>query len=402
MTVAASRIARPQAAVPTSYNARQVATCYGYPLSKFTGKGYTCGIIELGGGFGQADLAAYFGGLGVAVPSVTAVSVDGGTNTSDGVNGADGEVLLDIEVAGSVAPGATFRVYFAPNTDAGFLHAIEAATADRCAVISISWGGPENSWSTATLDAMDAAILDARKKGTVVFCAAGDNGSSDGTSGSVVDFPASSPNAIGCGGTRLVLDGSGARSSEVVWDDNPTSSATGGGVSAHFPGRQVPDIAGNADPQTGYQVTVDGQQLVFGGTSAVAPLYAGLVLLLSETLGAPLGTRVDLLNTLLTNLGVCFDVTSGNNGAYRAGPGRDDTTGLGVVDGGRLLTVLTDGIPDPAPIGSTPPTPVTASAADTLLWTSNAKAWVTTGKWFPPNEQLREALITWAKTTGLS
>jgi kumamolisin len=365
--LARSHIRRPLAAT-ASLAARQVAQAYNYPLT-LTGKGYTCGIIELGGGFGGADLPAYFGGLGLPTPHVTSVDVDGGVNKPDGPKGADGEVLLDIEVAGSIAPGAAFRVYFAANTDASFLAAIEQAVKDGCTVVSISWGGPESSWAAASLTSFDAAFLAARKAGCVVFVAAGDSGSHDGTSKPSVDFPASSPNVIGCGGTRLTLNGT-ARASEVTWDDSDTTSATGGGISKHFPGRQVPDVAGNADPDTGYQVRVDGSSYVIGGTSAVAPLYAGLALLLSEGIGAPIGTKVDFLNTLLTNPGVCFDVTSGDNGAYRAGPGRDDVTGLGVLDGGKLLAVLTDGIPDPAPLGSTPvtpaptpvPTPVPSSA----------------------------------------
>jgi kumamolisin len=371
-----------------NYNPRQVAKAYDYPL-QYTGKGYTCGIIELGGGFGNSDLSSYFTSLGLPVPAVNAIPVAGGTNTSDGPNGADGEVLLDIEVAGAIAPGATFNVYFAPNTDAGFLAAIDQAIADGVAVISISWGGPEDSWDPATIKNFDAAFAKARQAGIVVFAASGDSGSSDGEAGRHVDFPASSPNVIGCGGTRLIVNPDGTRRSEVVWDDS-SRSATGGGVSSVFPGRQVPDVAGNADPQTGYKVLVDGQTYVIGGTSAVAPLYAGLVLLLSEAIGHPLGKVADFSNLLLTNLGVCFDVTSGNNGAYRAGPGRDDVTGLGVVDGGKLLAVLQSGGqlpapvpgPTPAPVPTPSPTPVPvpppvttpADDADKTLW-SVVKNW---------------------------
>lgn len=347
---AASRTRRPRAAA-VAYSPLQVAQAYNYPAG-FTGKGFTCGLIELGGGFGQADIAAYFGALGVPAPSVQAVSVAGGQNKSDGPNGADGEVLLDIEVAAAIAPGALFRVYFAPNTDSGFLAAIKQAVADGCQVISISWGGPESSWSASTLDEFDAVFAAARAAGVIVFAAAGDSGSADGTSRSSVDFPASSPNVIGCGGTRLTVNTDGSRASEVTWDDNASTSATGGGVSAHFPGRDVPDVAGNADPATGYRVLVDGQSIVIGGTSAVAPLYAGLALRLKEaTKGAPF----DFLKAVTANPTVCYDVTVGNNGAFRAGPGRDETTGFGVVDGAKLLGVL---LAQPAP--PVPPAPVPA------------------------------------------
>lgn len=340
-----------------SYNPRQVAAAYNYPLDK-TGKGFVCGIIELGGGFTQTDVHTYFTQRNLPVPSVTAVSVDGAPNKPSGPRGADGEVLLDIEVAAAVAPGAEYRVYFAPNTNVGFYDAIAQAVRDGVNVISISWGGPESSWNPRVMHKFDALFAEARKAGIVVFAAAGDRGADDGTSAPVADFPASSPNVIACGGTRLLVNADGTRASEVVWDDNDTTSATGGGVSRVFPGRQVPDVAGNADPATGYQVLVDGYSTTVGGTSAVAPLYSGLMLLLSEALGKPVGQAADVMKTLLANPEVCFDVTSGDNGAYRAGPGRDKTTGLGVVDGGKLLAVLQGSAPTPTPAPQPTPAPV--------------------------------------------
>lgn len=348
-------IRRPRAGVDRSFTARDVAKAYNYPIDRFTGKGYTCGIIELGGGFSQSDLVSYFGALKLPVPTVTSVLVDGARNASDGPNGADGEVLLDIEVAAAVAPGASYRVYFAPNTDQGFLDAIKRACSE-CDVVSISWGGPESSWSASTMDAYEVVFAAARKAGVIVLVASGDSGSDDGTSTPTVDFPASSPSVVGCGGTKLDVDATGARSSEVVWDDDDRQSATGGGVSRHFPGRQVPDVAGNAAPSTGYEVHVDGQNFVIGGTSAVAPLYAGLVLLLSEAIGGRLGSKIDFLNTVVTHPTICYDVTVGDNGAYRAGPGRDETTGFGVVDGGLLLDLLTEA-PAPTPTPEPTPTP---------------------------------------------
>src|SRR3954453_162840 len=320
-----SHIRRPHAA-GSSFNPLEVARAYNYPAP--TGKGRTGAIIELGGGFGPSDLKSYFASLNLPVPVVNAKLVAGGTNTSDGPNGADGEVLLDIEIAGAIAPGATLNVYFAPNTDAGFIAAINAAIADKVDAISISWGGPESSWNSSAISGMEKAFAAAKAAGIVVFAASGDTGSSDGSPGNNVDYPASSPNVVGCGGTRLTVDASGARASEVTWNDNPTSSATGGGVSKLFPGRDVPDVAGNADPQTGYEVLVDGQSAVFGGTSAVAPLYLGLYLRLMELTGTPF----DFVSVVAGNATVCFGVTSGNNGAFRPGPGRDEATGFGVVD----------------------------------------------------------------------
>jgi kumamolisin len=352
-------IRRPHA-VSAALTVAEVAGAYDYPV-RFVGKGITVGIIELGGGYSQP----YFDALGW---HVAAISVNGGKNAQDGPNGADAEVQLDIEVVGSLAPAAQINVYFAPNTEAGFLAAVKLARA-QCDVISISWGQAENQWSLSAVKAMSVEFQAARASGVTVFAAAGDSGSNDSTSAPVTDYPASDPNVVGCGGTRLTLNPDGSRASEVVWDDNDTTSATGGGVSKVFPGRDVPDVAGNADPQTGYQVTIDGGRYVIGGTSAVAPLYAGQTAATLEALG---DVRFDYMNTVVSNPSICYDVTAGDNGAFRAGPGRDQTTGFGVVDGGRLLAVLQAGTTPPSP-----PDPGPTAAADAGLVTA-FEAWETT------------------------
>ncbi|HEY3714618.1 MAG TPA: S53 family peptidase, partial [Jatrophihabitantaceae bacterium] len=305
------RIADPSA-VTTSYTPVQLATIYKMPAGT-DGTGQTIGIIELGGGFGQSDLDTYFRGLGIPTPQVTAVGVDGASNQpGQDPSGADGEVLLDIDVAGAIAPKASIVVYFAPNSDAGFVDAIStAAHADPTpAAISISWGQSEDDWTAQARTAMDSVFADAVQLGIVVTAAAGDNGSTDGaTDGSDhCDFPASSPNVLGCGGTRVTVGSGGTTlTGETVWNDGAQGGAGGGGISALFPvpayqqgidlppsanagagpGRGVPDVAGNADPQSGYQVLVDGQSLVIGGTSAVAPLWAGLIARLNANLGTP-------------------------------------------------------------------------------------------------------------------
>lgn len=349
-----SHIRRPHTASPQSLTPRQVAAAYHYPIDRATGKGYVGGIIELGGGYDALQVKNYFTNNGLPAPTFIPVAVGSGRNKSDGPNGADGEVQLDMIVAGAIATGATFRVYFAPNTDAGFLAALKQATTE-CDGVSISWGSAETDWAASTMDAFETVIAAARAKGVPVFVAAGDSGSTDSTKSNVTDFPASSPSAIGCGGTRLVLDASGARATETVWDDSDTTSATGGGVSKHFPGRDVPDIAGNADPDSGYEIMIDGQAAVIGGTSAVAPLMLGLHALLWELNG---GKPFDFLNLVVTNPTACFDVTAGDNGGYRAGPGRDETTGYGVPDGGLLAAALLGTVAPPAPPTPTlPPAP---------------------------------------------
>ena len=305
------RAARPEASA-VSYTPLQLAAAYDLPAGDGTGQ--TIAIIELGGGFGQSDLDTYFGGLGLATPSVTAVGVDGAANVAgQDPNGADGEVLLDIEVAGAIAPAARQLVYFAPNTDAGFLDAVTQAAHATPAptAMSISWGQSEDQWSAQARTAMDSAFADAALLGVTVTAAAGDNGSADNQSGRRphADFPAASPHVLGCGGTSLHLAADGTVAGETVWNDGGQGGATGGGVSDAFPvpdwqahagvpprhgaggkpGRGVPDVAAVADPQTGYQVVVDGQASVIGGTSAVAPLWAGLVCRLAQATGAPLG-----------------------------------------------------------------------------------------------------------------
>ncbi len=348
----------PTPAQASSFNPPQVAQLYGFP-SGVNGAGQTIGIIELGGGYNASDLSAYFSGLGIAEPKVTAVSVDGGTNSPGNPNGADGEVALDIEVAGSIAPGANIAVYFTTNTSQGFLDALTTALHDTNngppSVISISWGSEESNYTAQSLTAFDEACQSAAALGITITVASGDNGSTDGGTGNNVDFPASSPHVLGCGGTELIASGT-TISEEVVWNDQPQGGASGGGVSAVFPlptwqtnanvpaaptsagGRGVPDVAGDASPETGYNVSFDGQNEVVGGTSAVAPLWAALIALLNQQRGSNLG----FINpTIYASAENGFnDITQGNNGAWSAGPGWDPCTGLGSPNGAQLATIL--------------------------------------------------------------
>jgi len=342
-------------ATEVSYTPPQIAKLYDFPAS-VNGTGQCIALIELGGGTRPADIDTYFSGLGTAPPKVVTVSVDNAANTPTTADGPDGEVMLDVEVAGAVAPGARIAVYFAPNTDAGFLDAVSTAIHDQTNnpnVISISWGGPESSWTGQTMKAFEQLFSDAASLGVTICIAAGDNGSTDGVSDGKqhVDFPASAPHALACGGTSLTVNSNGSLN-EVVWNDGP-NSATGGGFSTNFPvpdyqsklphkpsGRGVPDVAGNADPNTGYVVRVDGQQMVIGGTSAVAPLWAGLIALLNQQLGKPVGYLNPLLYGSLVGASVTHDIVSGNNGAEKAGRGWDACTGWGSPIGAKLLQAL--------------------------------------------------------------
>ncbi len=330
----------------------EVAKAYGFP-SDTNGKGQCIAIIELGGGYRPTDLARYFKSLGLKnEPKLTAIGVDGGHNQPTGnPNSADGEVMLDIEVAGAIASGASIAVYFAPNTDAGFLNAITTAAHDKNnkpSVISISWGSAESNWTKQALESFNDAIAAAAAMGVTVCVAVGDNGASDGISGGLhVDFPASSPYALACGGTKLTLKGS--KIDDVVWNDGANGGATGGGYSSYFEipqyqnnvvsgtMRGVPDLAGDADPDSGYQVLVDGQSTVIGGTSAVAPLMASLLACINEKLGSSVG----FINPTIYQSSSAFrDVTQGNNNGQTAAVGWDACTGMGVPIGTQLEQAL--------------------------------------------------------------
>ena len=342
-----------------SFTPKRVAELYDFP-NRLSGHGQRIAIIELGGGFRRAELRRYFARLGIEMPKITAVSVDGGRNSPGVDSEADHEVIGDIEVIGAVAPGAEMLVYFAPLSDRGFVDALTTAVFDprEPSVISISWGDAELNWTDQARLAMDDAFRAAALLGITVCAATGDAGWTDGVTGrhAHVDYPASSPHVLACGGTRLEVQDGGI--TESVWN-NHNGNATGGGVSAIYElpawqkharvprsrarggrGRGVPDVAGNADPETGYVIGSGGSDLVWGGTSAVAPLWAGLIACLNEGLG----TRVGYLNPLLyESVGpVAFsDVSRGGNGAYRARrAGWDACTGHGTPRGGALLGAL--------------------------------------------------------------
>ena len=376
---------RPRNASDGSFTSPQVAALYDFPTG-LDGSGQCIALIELndiddqtgkvtGTGYAADDLDAYFLKLKIKnPPTVLPIGVDGGVNMPGPDPDADGEVTLDIEVAGAVAPGAKIVVYFAPNTDQGFIDAVSAAMHDNVnkpSVISISWGGPEDYATKQFLDGLNQACQDAAALGVTICCAAGDDGSADMSPDQWdkqphADFPSSSPFTLACGGTKLLGDGS-TIASEVVWNEGTQAGAGGGGVSNIFArpdyqskakvpispkrkkGRGVPDVAGNADPETGYQLILAGKSAVIGGTSAVAPLWAGLIALINQRLMTKSGNPAGFLNPLLygTASASLRDVTDGNNdmtgtlrGRYKAGPGWDACTGLGTPDGKKLLAVL--------------------------------------------------------------
>ncbi len=348
------------AATGQAYRPGEVAQAYNFPQG-FDGRGQCVALLEFGGGYLESDLTTYFASLGVAQPKVTSVSVDGGVN-APGTDGATSEVELDIELVGALAPGAQIAVYFAPGSDQGFLDALTTAVHDtvrRPSVVSISWGFPEDAFTQQFIDAFDSTCQDAAALGVSVLAASGDSGARDDPQSTalVVDFPAACPHALGCGGTRLTVSPSNPPQ-ETVWNDLAVGEgASGGGVSELVPlpgyqaqsavpkapngfsGRGVPDVAGDADPETGYRVFVHGRETVIGGTSAVAPLWAALLARINEALGIPVGYPNPVLYSAKA-LPTFRDVTVGNNGGYAAGPGWDPCTGLGTPNGNALLASL--------------------------------------------------------------
>jgi kumamolisin len=330
-----------QAPEATPWTLPDLCAAYNWP-SQLAGGGVIA-VVELGGGWVQSDMNSFFQSIDQPTPSITDVSVDGTQNTPNqggSAGDADYEVALDIQVAGgsyylATGQAATIRVYW--SQDIGT--AVQAAANDGCDVCSISWGADEADWGNTAAEQMESIAEAATAAGMIVFAASGDNDSSDGgQTPANVDCPSSCPHVVGCGGTTKTS------TEEIVWNNNPgqtDGSGTGGGYSTIFPvqswqigapvppsgtpygtGRMIPDVSANADPNTGYEIYVHSAPTVVGGTSAVAPLYAGLF--------ASFGTKLGFVTpTLWENQGDFNDITVGNNGYYNAGPGPDPCSGIG-------------------------------------------------------------------------
>jgi kumamolisin len=328
----------------TAFKVRDLCTAYHFPTG-LPGGG-VIGILELGGGYTQADLDMFSQRNGLPQIHATDVSVNGGQNTPGG--DADGEVLLDIQVAAAAYFFCTgqlpvIKMFFAPNDDSSFTAVMNSAVAAGCDVLSISWGKDEVAWDPNVARQVETAAQATTESGCVVFAASGDNSSSDGAPGANVDMPSSCPHIIGCGGTKKTAF------TEVVWGDGtPNGNGTGGGYSVLFPpqdwqvgappspgqpGRMVPDVAGDADPNTGYLVVINGQEVEVGGTSAVAPLYSGLFAAFGQKLGF-------VTPKLWQNPGAFVDITEGSNGSFNAAAGPDPCTGLGAPNGAALAALF--------------------------------------------------------------
>jgi kumamolisin len=372
------------------WTVQELAHAYGFPANRSAAK-QSIGLIELGGGYHTEDLRKFFSALGMPMPKIRCVSVDGVQNSPasadqikqflDVVEGKRKlsdvpaevlaaaqcavEVTMDIELAAALAPGAEIVVYMASNTEQGIYNAVSKAIGGKekppCA-LSISWGEPEIGISEAYLHSVDEVMRDAAMLGVTVCASAGDagamNGSPDGKP--AVNFPASSPHVLSCGGSSVHRSDS-KNVHESVWNCaiHGIHGATGGGVSRKFDppgwqkdhavplgptgkeGRGVPDVAGPADPHCGCAILVGGESCSSAGTSAVAPIWAALVACINTELNARCGFITPLLYQLSKgSANPMREITRGNNGFYEAGAGWDACTGLGSPSGERLIEAL--------------------------------------------------------------
>ncbi|MGF6806705.1 kumamolisin [Paraburkholderia sp. Clong3] len=392
---------------PKWYLPEQFGAHYHFPSGD--GSGQTVGILEFGGGYFPSDLTKFCAKAEVTAPQVTTISTDG--TSSESKDGAEGEVMLDIEVVAGLCPRASIVVYFAAWTEQGMIGALDAAMQDKTnnpGVLSISWGAPEGSdiWSDQAMSQINETLKEAAYLGITVCVAAGDDGSSDALADghAHADFPSSSPYVLSVGGTTIVdLEGTKA---DVVWMEGDglradSGGSTGGAVSDVFQrpdwqssitiqsvnpgamtGRCIPDVAANADwVASPYLLVVDNHAEPNGGTSAASPLWAALIALMNGQLEG--GKRVGYLTPLLYQVAAgaavgqtvgavgCTDVTSGNNntasvGGYSAGPGYDAVSGWGTPDGQALLDAIKATLSSSTPAASagasaSPASPVATS-----------------------------------------
>jgi kumamolisin len=365
---------------PNTYLPTQLGELYNFP-AQTDGSGQTVAILAFNdprahGGYNLQALQTYFTKvLNQNSPAITDVVILGPGNDpgDDGATGeqrgdSSGEIMLDMQVVGGLAPAAQIVMYFTEFTEQGWTDAINSIVTDTVnhpTVVSCSYGNPEDvngsAWTQMAIRRVDQAFAAAAAKGITICCASGDDGSRDQAADrrAHADFPASSPHVLGVGGTRLEATAT-TITEETVWDDGP-GSATGGGISRLFPlptwqsaagvppsanpphnsGRGVPDVSADADPQTGVIIIkLNGTSLtVIGGTSAAAPQWAALIARINQELGAPIGFLNPLLYTKI-GAGVLRDITSGSNGAYQAGAGWDANTGWGSPGGTALLEAL--------------------------------------------------------------
>lgn len=356
----------PETAIPQR-DLELITERYRFPKG-LSGKGECIGILAFGGAISASDLTRYFEQIGHA-PDLRFEIL--GTSDKPNQNSRhDVEVALDIQLAGGLAPGARIVTYFAHGNEKGWVDALDWAIHDRKnqpSILSISWGAAEDFWQPATLHALNELFCEAVHLGITICAASGDDGCAQDSDGFCrVNFPASSPFVLACGGTSTE-----ASHREVVWNVR-NQGASGGGISdvlprpgwqnplpalsspmprrrnPNFQGRLVPDVSSLASQ--GYAVYVGGRyQNRIGGTSVVTPLWSALIARLNEGLRRrglpPIGHFHPRLYQDRSIQQAFQSVTSGHNDpfsskGYQAGPGWNCCAGWGIPDGTKLLEAL--------------------------------------------------------------
>lgn len=349
-----------------------LALAYKFPRSPGSnlaqGKGACVAIIELGGGWTNQNLTSTFSRIGQPNPRVVDISVDGGVNDGGVDVGSSGEVMLDIYCVGAVVPAAKIAMYFAPNSFQGFIDTIITPTNDTVnnpSVISVSWGTTDTNWSSGSRNAFDAALAGATVKGITVFIAAGDFGvrAINGGPTYTVQYPGTSPYCVCAGGTVISINNDYSIASEVPWGTSGGPYAGGGGVSNIFSvptwqtgfssktypggtvtaltGRGIPDVSAMATGYTFYYGAANYTG-TFVGTSATAPLLAGMMARLNVLAGKRIGfVNADwyAVRSTAFNDQTTGDIHGGNSVGYMATAGWDAATGIGSPIGTEIYKI---------------------------------------------------------------
>ena len=363
-----------QSPAPVGYTPQQIETAYGINQlygSIGNGAGETIAIVDAyddptiipdANAFSSQFSLPQFNSPGG--PTLTVLNQTGGTAlpgtdpAGPGPSDWEQEESLDVEWAHAIAPGANIVLFEANSSNFSDLLTAVATAADYpgVSVVSMSFGSPEAAGETA-LD--NVFTTPAGHQGVTFLASSGDQGSYEpGTMTVSVNYPAASPNVISVGGTSLILNPDNSYNSETAWGNGVNSGTlggSGGGISQYEPEpayqesvqstgfRTVPDVAFDADPNTGvavYDSYDNGAATPWdqvGGTSLASPSWAGLIAIVNEgraakgesSLDGPSQTLPELYFLYQTNPSYFHDITSGSNGAYSAGPGYDEVTGLG-------------------------------------------------------------------------
>jgi kumamolisin len=374
-----------------------ISKAYNLSTIASKGSGQVLGLFELDG-YNESDIAAYEKYFNLPAVPLKNVLVGGASGKAG--SGAD-EVTLDIELMAAMTPNASqIIVYEGPNTSSGVLSTYNRIATDNLAKqISTSWGAAETLSSNAFLISENAIFAQMAAQGQTIFAAAGDSGAYDNGSTLSVDDPASQPFVVGVGGTRLYVNSNGTYNRETTWNSGSVRNGAGGGgissiwgIPAYQQGvastastimRNVPDVALNGDPNSGYSIFYNGQWYIFGGTSCAAPLWAGFTAIVNQERTRNSSTTLGFANPAIYQIGTgsgfglnFFDISDGStNLYYPAATGYDNATGWGSLNGAGLMSSLVAMAPTiPAPSAPQNLKATAGSAAVTLTWTSSALA----------------------------